>query len=240
MMASPARIDRRQLVGRHTVRLTTVDALNPLTVGNGEFAFTADVTGLQTFPEAYAEAVPLCTMSQWGWHSTPAGPDVKPRAIKYSQVETYGRKVPYLLSAKGQEATFNWLRENPHRLHLGRIAFQLRSAGGVDATPADLTQIDQSLDLWTGVLTSRFVFDGQPVAVETCCGGTTDSVAVQVRSPLLADGRLAVLIAFPYGSPDPAAAVWNRPASHHTAIRQTATVALISTGNWTTRRITSP
>jgi hypothetical protein len=39
-------IDRHALVTRHNVVLTGVDILSPLSVGNGEFAFTADVTGL--------------------------------------------------------------------------------------------------------------------------------------------------------------------------------------------------
>ncbi|MGN6726610.1 MAG: glycoside hydrolase family 65, partial [Tepidisphaeraceae bacterium] len=178
-----------------------MNPLHPLTVGNGEFAFTADITGLQTFPGVYAEGVPLCTMSQWGWHTTPAGADVKPESIRYTDFDTYSRPVPYLTSAEGQEATFNWLRQNPHRLHLGRIGFQLRTQAGVDATPADLSAIEQTLDLWTGILRSRFTFDGEPVEVETCCGGETDAVAVRVQSRLLADGRLAIVLAFPYGSP---------------------------------------
>ena len=44
VMAGP--IDRAALVGRHAVGLTNFDAGNPLSVGNGEFAFTADATGL--------------------------------------------------------------------------------------------------------------------------------------------------------------------------------------------------
>ena len=60
-------IDRYQLVTRHNPILNHVDKASPLTVGNGEFAFTADVTGLQSLYREYAEAeFPLCTMSQWG------------------------------------------------------------------------------------------------------------------------------------------------------------------------------
>ena len=40
-----AKIDRRALVERHDVHVSAVDTASPLTVGNGEFAFTADVTG---------------------------------------------------------------------------------------------------------------------------------------------------------------------------------------------------
>ena len=42
-----------------------VDPAAPLTVGNGEFAFTADVTGLQTLNATYVSAPPLQTMSHW-------------------------------------------------------------------------------------------------------------------------------------------------------------------------------
>jgi hypothetical protein len=214
-------IDRAVVVRRHSITLRSFDPANPLSVGNGEFAFSADVTGLQTFPEAYASDpnhVPLCTMSQWGWHSVPAGPGVKSEDIRYTPVDTYGRGVPYLISAKGQEATFNWLRENPHRLHLGRIGFRLRTAAGLDALPADLSNIEQTLDLWKGLLTSRFHFAGQPVEVETCCAGETDAMAVRVKSPLLADGRLAIVLAFPYGSQTVAAADWTKPDAHETDI----------------------
>jgi len=43
-----------------------------LSVGNGEFAFTVDVTGLQTFPEAFTHTIPLGTLSDWGWHTIPS------------------------------------------------------------------------------------------------------------------------------------------------------------------------
>ena len=66
-----APIDREALVGRHRVVLTSFDTGSPLSVGNGELAFTADATGLQTFAEAYDETIPLGTLSQWGWHTAP-------------------------------------------------------------------------------------------------------------------------------------------------------------------------
>src|SRR2546423_13449296 len=65
-------IDRAALIKRHDPVMRAIDPLAPLSLGNGEFAFTADVTGLQTFPHVYEAAMPLCTMSQWGWHTSPA------------------------------------------------------------------------------------------------------------------------------------------------------------------------
>ncbi|MBP7510101.1 MAG: hypothetical protein KA807_19975, partial [Prolixibacteraceae bacterium] len=64
-------IDRYKVVTRHNITNTEVNPLNSLTLGNGEFAFTADITGMQTFPEFYENGISLGTMSQWGWHSFP-------------------------------------------------------------------------------------------------------------------------------------------------------------------------
>jgi len=46
-----AKIDRKALVDRHAHVLRRIDPASPFSLGNGEFAFTADVTGLQTFAE---------------------------------------------------------------------------------------------------------------------------------------------------------------------------------------------
>src|SRR5215471_8444911 len=77
-----APMDRAALVRRHSPVLRQFDPLSPLSVGNGEFAFTADVTGLQTFPESYEQATPLCTMSQWGWHRAPLPAGLDPKALR--------------------------------------------------------------------------------------------------------------------------------------------------------------
>src|SRR6187549_3051302 len=70
--AAPAQpIDRHALVTRHNVELTRVDPHAPLMIGNGNIAFTADITGLQTFSEQYSAIAPLLTMAQWAWHSFP-------------------------------------------------------------------------------------------------------------------------------------------------------------------------
>jgi hypothetical protein len=44
------KIERAALVQRHSPVLRKLDPLSPLSLGNGEFAFTADITGLQTVP----------------------------------------------------------------------------------------------------------------------------------------------------------------------------------------------
>jgi hypothetical protein len=66
-----AKIDRYALVSRHNVTLTDFNPLTPLSVGNGKFTFTADLTGIQTFAPFYDKGIPLTTMAQWGWHNFP-------------------------------------------------------------------------------------------------------------------------------------------------------------------------
>ena len=52
-------IDRKKVVERHKVIVTKVDSLSSLTVGNGKFAFTVDVTGLQSFAKEYQKGIPF-------------------------------------------------------------------------------------------------------------------------------------------------------------------------------------
>jgi hypothetical protein len=213
-------INRAALVTRHNPLLHKLEPLSPLSVGNGEFAFTADITGLQTFPENYEKQMPLCTMSQWGWHSLPVPSGLNPEGLRLTQYDTYGRLVGYATSSEGQTGLYNWLRENPHRLHLGQIGLRLLTTGGREAQVSDITEIEQKLDLWTGVLTSRFKFEGKPVIVKTAAHPQQELLAVAIESPLIEEGRLAVRFAFPYGSPNMQAADWKRPDRHKTEVAQ--------------------
>jgi hypothetical protein len=60
--------------------------------------------------------------------------------------------------------------------------------------------------------------DGEPVRVETCCDPTRDIVAVRIESPLVASGRAAVSLSFPYGSPESSGADWTKPGAHTTTV----------------------
>ena len=196
-------LNRRDIVSRHNPTLRGIDPRSPLSVGNGEFAFTADPTGLQTFPQPYETQMPLCTQSQWGWHTAPNVTDKGPADLRLTEFDTFGRKVGYPTSSDGQKPLFDWLRENPHRLHLGRIAFAIEK-------PEEIRFIQQTLDLWTGTLHSEFEWRGQKIAVETCCHPAGDMIAVTVR------GRVPVIFEFPYGSGAMNAADWAHPDKHRT------------------------
>jgi hypothetical protein len=216
----PPPIDRHALVARHNVSLTRLDPDSPLSVGNGEFAFTVDVTGLQTFAEAYDETIPLGTLSQWGWHTSPNPNAWSIDRFGFKAFDSHGRMVGYADIPGERTPEINWLRANPHRLHLGRISFRLTRADGSLASPADLTDIRQTLDLWNGVILSHFRFDGQVVDVETMSHPTRDGVSVRVTSPLLKTGRVAIELRFPYGTGQMTAADWTRPEAHQTLLTQ--------------------
>jgi hypothetical protein len=201
--AALAGIDRRAVVSRHNPTLRGIDPRSPLSVGNGEFAFTVDPTGLQTFPQPYEAQIPLCTQSQWGWHTAPNPTGKGPADLRLAEFDTFGRKVGYATSSGGQKSLFDWLRENPHRLHLGRIGFAIDK-------PEDVQFVQQTLDLWTGTLYSEFEWRGQKIAVETCCHPTADMIAVRVR------GRIPVIFEFPHGSSATNAADWTHPEKHST------------------------
>ncbi|MBI4905756.1 MAG: glycoside hydrolase family 65 [Acidobacteria bacterium] len=213
-------MDRHAVVRRHNPVLGAFQPRSPLSIGNGEFAFTADITGLQTFPDLYDKAMPLCTMSHWGWHSFPNPRGYSLATLKLTDFETHGRKVGYPVAARGQEEHYNWLRDNPHRLHLGRIGFVLKTSTAADATPQDLTGIRQELDLFRGHLSSSFQINGRYVHVHTVCHPDRDAIAIDVRSELITRGQLALRLDFPYGSPAMNAADWTHPDRHTTTLEE--------------------
>jgi hypothetical protein len=215
-------INRKQLVERHTVINTTFDSLSSLSVGNGQFAFTVDATGLQSFPDWYAKGVPLGTESEWGWHSFP-------NKENYSFNETLkkyklnGREVSYSVQLKEPERSknaVNWFRQNPHRLQLGNIGFEIikkdQSLAGVN----DIQNIHQTLDMWKGQIHSSFTIEGIPVDVITYCHQQQDAIAVSVTSTLIREGRLKIRIRFPYPTGDwrDVGNNWNNEKDHQSFV----------------------
>jgi len=208
--AQAARIDRRALVTRHDVVLTTAQPNERLQVGNGAFALGLDPTGLQTF---YGN-----TLSDQIWHSNPLPPGQQVADFRLKAYDAQNRKIGYATDASGQTELYDWLRENPHRFNLGRLQMRLSHRDGTPATLADIREIRQHLELWKGLVTSHFNFDGEPVTVETCVHPQSDTVAVKVESKLIAQNRLAIALEFPAAKPDEDGADWTRPEAHSTTM----------------------
>ncbi len=195
-----ASIDRKALADRHDINVIRPDSLASLTIGNGAFAFTVDITGLQTFPEYYRSGVALGTQSEWGWHSFPntAGYRVAEALKTY---DLNGKKISYTVQRKEPERAKNateYFRVNDHRLQLGNVGLDIYKKDGTLAAVTDIKDINQTLNLWTGLINSKFTVEGQPVSVITAAGQETDVIAARIVSPLVREGRIRVRIRFPY------------------------------------------
>jgi len=186
--SSPAgKIDRHALVTRHNIQWN--DPVGQIPLGNGNFCFNVDATGLQTFG--------ALTLSHWGWHSFPLPPgwtadQVPPTGTFQKGHNTRAGDV----YPKNAEGIHSWLRSNPHMMNLGQIS--LCGTSGTELHPEEITEVSRSLDLWSGVQTSTYKVDGKPVRVETCVDPSTDAIAVRIESPLVASGDLQVALDFPY------------------------------------------
>lgn len=210
-LIASAKIDRRGLLNRNNPHITNIDTLASLSVGNGEFAFTCDVTGLQTFHKEYRNGVPLGTMAQWGWHSFP-----NPKGFRAEEVLSafnFGRDRDEWYSCQfktgRQKEASDYLRSNPHRLHLGIIAFE-----GIQQE--HLSQIDQSLHLLDGVITSDYLCQGRPMHVRTTCDPIRDMVVAQITD----EARHNVVLRFPYptGQHSDDACDWEKNNLHKVVI----------------------
>ena len=184
-------IDREAVVKRHRVCTTGTILKSPAQVGNGKFAFGMDITGLQTF-------VPFNTLSDWSWHSFPLPEGMRAEDYRPVVVETHGKKIAYELRNPDQPELSEWLTKNPHRYNLGRIGFRLLREDGTEAREIDLGNARQEIDLWTGVVYSRFELNRKEVKVRTVCHPDKDMIGVSIESELLNDGNMSIYLDFPY------------------------------------------
>ena len=207
LSASETKIDRQALVTRHNIEHNGTTTIVPL--GNGEFCFGADATGLQTFGGN--------AMAHWGWHSfpLPAGwtLDKVPPTGTFQQGRNKGGDV----FPPNTEEIRRWMFDNPHILNLGRLRLCGADLGAF--AESEITDVSRTLDLWSGVQISRYKIGGAPVRVETCVHPQLDAVAVRMESPLVASGQLGVVLDFGYPALQNSAWVgdFGRSTGHTTA-----------------------
>ena len=220
-----AEINRQAVVTRNNPIITQADPLASLTVGNGHFATTVDVTGLQSFPFEYEAGVPLTAMSDWGWHKfentnglTPAESE-KSFDLGHGHPEVYAVEYKKAEDGRHKQAT-EYFRVNPHRLNLGVIGLDMKTTDGRKVDLKDLTDIHQELQLYDGKIESHLAVNGSPVDVTTAALQDKDAVVYRIKTPLLKDGHATVAIRFPYptGKHADAAADWTKPERHTSRI----------------------
>ena len=274
-VASAQKINREALVARNNPHITKLDTMASLNVGNGDFSFTADVTGLQSFPELYKNGVPLGTMSNWGWHSFPNTKNLRPEEDLEEYDFGHGHKELYATQFKvdknaplaeqqhmqRKNDAANYFRSNPHRLHLGVLGFDFpnnpwRSRGmksvktnveemvgpgeavatagkgndplrlshkgegnrpdGTLPLVGELEGVDQTLNMMTGELSSKFRYAGKDYAVSTYCNPKADQIVAHIVSK--AKTPLCLRFPYPTGGHSDDACDWSANDKHSTRI----------------------
>ena len=218
-------IDRHAVVSRNSPVVTAADKLASLTVGNGHFATTVDVTGLQSYPSEYVSGVPLTAMSDWGWHSfenvhhLTASESHKAYDFGHGHQEVYAVEYKKDEDGRHKEATA-YFRVNPHRLNLGTIGLNLRDRQGQPVSCQSLQAIRQEQKLWDGEIVSAFTADGERVEVTTGVHPTKDALFARIKSRLLKDQRasLALRFSYPTGRHADDANDWTQPERHQSEI----------------------
>ena len=230
-----AAIDRQSVVTRNNPIITEANDLASLSVGNGHFATTVDVTGLQSYPFDYEAGVPLNAMSDWGWHKfentnhlTTAETE-KAFDLGHGHQEVYAVEYKKDEDGRHKEAT-TYFRVNPHRLNLSTIGLELKDAEGKQIPLKSLTNIRQEQRLWDGEIVSDFTADGEPVEVMSGVHPQKDAFFARIKTNLLKDRRAAVALRFSYptGKHADDANDWTKPECHQSVIiAQDAHSALI-------------
>lgn len=222
-------IDRHSLLERNSPIVHQFDSLSTLTIGNGRFAFSVDASGLQTFPEQYSKGVPLGTMSDWGWHSFPNTEHFTFDETLFEcdfgrgHKEIYASQTSKAMEAEAQKAggktlkdfqrkkaAINYVRQNPHRLHLGTLGLYVPEGTGFDA----FTDIDQKLDLESGMITSSYKLNGEPIKVQTCANPRVSMVAVRIEAQT--PKPIVIRMPYPSGGHCDDACLWLDDDTKHT------------------------
>ncbi|KAB8295928.1 hypothetical protein EYC80_008748 [Monilinia laxa] len=216
-----ASIQRQEIVQAHNVHRNESSVTTPLQVGNGNFAFGVDVTGLQTFN-------PFATMSTWGWHNFSLPTTPNQTSVEGLDWWTHGRLVNYDQPNPAELDISNWLIQNPQRLNLGNIGFWFSD---LSITEGDLKEKSQVLDLWSGVITSKFTYNGSQVHVEVSAAPDSDTIIINVNSELLSIGSLGLFFDFPYSDVNkfdaPLVGLWNVTSKHSTSLETSSSKATI-------------
>jgi hypothetical protein len=217
------KIDRKAVVQRHNITIHENNPKKPMQVGNGEFGYNVDITGMQTF---FAHN----TMAHWAWHSMPLPDGLKLEDFEGQTYTVNGRPVKFDIDNLQQPELSKWLAANPQPVNLGRIGLYLTHADGSMADVSEIKNATQTLDLWTGIITSSFVFDSCKVMVKTACHQKTDELGFEINSSLISKGRLKIAVEFPYADDREGADFigdYNSIQKHSTVIKENGQCLLV-------------
>lgn len=184
------RFNRADAVRRYNPVVTGIDSLSSLTLGNGNFAFTVDATGLQTFPQRYRNGIPLTTLSNWGWHDFENPAHIKAEDVRVMRQLQPNRKpasyADWNDSDAWQAQAAQWLIQNPNRLNLGIVGLNFEHPELIDS-------VHETLDLWAARVQSRFNYNHHHYEVQTVCDPDEDIMSSYIH----ADTTVQIVLRLP-------------------------------------------
>jgi len=146
-------VDRLKQVSRYNITKSLADTLKQVAVGNNEFYFTTDITGLQTLSSGINQGSK--TLRQKSYYKGYSLPEIGLMIVKEDNTE---------------------------------ISY------------ADLQDPSQMLDLWNGIIESRFKAGAVMVNLKTVCHPDYNMISVRIASEMLIDRRLKIKVSFPDGN----------------------------------------
>ncbi|MDE6048007.1 MAG: hypothetical protein K2F56_05195 [Anaeroplasmataceae bacterium] len=166
---------KKEFISKFNIVHKSFDKDNPLTVGNGDFAFTCDVTGLQTFYKEY-ESIPLCTMSNLFW-ATQKGKGELPyqNYIKRSNHTV----VKYMTDTQAE--TYHQYRDDSFKFDLFKLIFLYK---GCPLEKNQVTEIYQELLIYEGKIKSEFHYQNEKIYVETKIPQEHNNLQINVKTKL--------------------------------------------------------
>lgn len=208
-------INREELIRKYNPVYSEVYPEAPLTVGNGTIAFTADVTGLQSLYDEYEDFMPVLTMSSFAWNCFKEAENISFSDSEMTEYIFNGRKVYYPIEKnETNKEKYDILRENYHRFNIARIRL---FCDGKKLEKSNITKINQTLDMYTGILHSEFFLFEKKVSVTTAVG-ETDTLGIKIEAGSLKD-RLSVIIDFPYSNPSITGGDFDKNSFHRTELK---------------------
>jgi hypothetical protein len=193
----------------------------PLQVGNGNFAFGVDITGLQTLRA-------FNTLSAWEWRPSKGRRRTEARAL------TRRKQLMHVIDV----LDCAWLHTKGWLLRSGKITaapkkpsddrqINLARIGlmwdGREIEAWEVNRPTQSLNMTSGYINSKFFLYDLSVEVETVASPVFDALSIAVHSDAFNRGHLALFVDFPNTGPDtydPYVGNWRSAAGHHTTPKQ--------------------
>lgn len=169
---------KKEVVEKYNIKNESIDKYCPLSVGNGHFVFTCDVTGLQTLKEDY-DVIPLLSMSEKFAYKKPSG------QLPYVSYKAHNRNVYYQTDRTLNPVAYDNLRTNYFKYNMFSLAFYYQ---GQKIVKEDISLVQQTLDLFTATLYSSFHIFNHEVQVVTKVENSSDTLVIRIKSQLLLEG----------------------------------------------------